>query len=477
MNRIARLFFIFLLLAIALFTTACGSGSQGGGGKTQNPTTPTLTVTPAFSSITTVQSLSVTVAVAGTGATPTGSVILSSGNYTSSATTLSSGSATITIPAGSLAAGTDTLTSKYTPDSASSGTYSSASGTASVTVTSPPTTPTVTVTPASISITIAQSLSVAIAVAGTGATPTGSVVLSSGSYTSAATTLSSGSATITISAGSLAAGTDTLTARYTPDSASSGTYNSASGTASVTVTASSGSAISVNIDTLANRHVISPYVYGGNISSTSTVSDSGTTLGRWGGNADVNVQLATAHVQRRRGLLLRGLQYRRKRSGKRFRAVHHGCAECGKPSADHHGDAGWVAQSRRTTQGDGNYHWSFPVATYGAQCSVDTYNTDAGDGLKSDCQTPVTTNAVTTAYYPLLDDNTPEPARQGTCVYRDAWAQALAAAFGSGTCAVPYFDNHLVPLLRHGQRDRHLGRHALAMFTQPLWLRRAGQCL
>ena len=50
----------------------------------------------------------------------------------------------------------------------------------------------------------------------------------------------------------------------------------------------------------------------------------------------------------------------------------------------------------------------------------------------------MTTNAVTSAYYPLLDDNT-QSCSGGTCVYRDAWAQALATAFGSGTCAVPYF--------------------------------------
>ena len=105
----------------------------------------------------------------------------------------------------------------------------------------------------------AQSLSVTIKVAGTGTTPTGSVVLSSGSYTSSATTLSSGSATITIPAGSLATGSDTLTAKYTPDSASSATYNSASGTASVTVTAGKRTAVTVNIDVLANRHTISPY--------------------------------------------------------------------------------------------------------------------------------------------------------------------------------------------------------------------------
>lgn len=97
---------------------------------------PTVTVTPSSSSITTTQTLSVTVTVSGT-PTPTGTVTLSGGGYTSAATTLSSGSATINIPANSLSAGTDTLTAGYTPDSTSSSTYSSATGSTSVTVTTP----------------------------------------------------------------------------------------------------------------------------------------------------------------------------------------------------------------------------------------------------------------------------------------------------------------------------------------------------
>jgi hypothetical protein len=102
-------------------------------------TTPTVTVTPSASSITTAQALSVTVAVSGGAgkATATGSVILSGGGYTSTATTLNSGSATINIPAGSLATGADTLTASYTPDSSSSSTYNTATGSNSVTVTTP----------------------------------------------------------------------------------------------------------------------------------------------------------------------------------------------------------------------------------------------------------------------------------------------------------------------------------------------------
>jgi len=65
------------------------------------------------------------------------------------------------------------------------------------------------------------------------------LILPSGGYTSAATTLNSGSAMIDIPAGSLATGSDTLTASYTSDSASSLTYNRATGSNTVTVTAAS----------------------------------------------------------------------------------------------------------------------------------------------------------------------------------------------------------------------------------------------
>ena len=434
MNRLATLSFAFFLFAIALSIGACGGGSQGGGGTTQNPTTPTVTVKPGSNSITTAQSLSVTVAVSGSNGTPTGSVVLSSGTYTSAASTLGSGSATVTIPAGSLAAGSDTLTAKYTPDGASSSAYNAASGSAPVTVTTPTTTPTVTVTPASNSITAAQSLSVTITVAGTGATPTGSVVLSSGSYMSAAATLSSGSANITIPAGSLATGSDMLTAKYTPDSASSGTYNSASGTAPVTVTASSGTAVAVNIDVLGNRHTISPYVYGGNVSSASTVSDSGTTLGRWGGNASstYNWQLHTYNADADYYFE----DFNTGGSGNESDSVQFitDVQNAGANVVMTMPMLGWVAQS---AENGSNGHWSFSVATYGAQCAVDPYNADAGDGLETDCQTPVTTNAVTTAYYPLLDSSS-QSCPSGNCVYREPWAQALAGAFTSNTCSVPY---------------------------------------
>jgi len=194
--------------------------------------TPTLVVTPSSFSLTTKQALSVEVSVSGGSGnpTPTGSVTLSGGGYASAATSLSSGSATIVIPASSLSVGADTLTVSYSGDS----NYSSATGTASVTVTAVPLTPTVKVTPAENALDTGSALSVTAAVTGAGATPTGTVTLTGGGYTSAAVTLSGGSATIAIPANSLGAGTDTLTVSYSGDS----NYAAGTGTASVTVTAS-----------------------------------------------------------------------------------------------------------------------------------------------------------------------------------------------------------------------------------------------
>ncbi len=90
----------------------------------------TMTLTPASNSIDTGQPLQVTVGVSGGYGAPTGTVTITGGGYTGQASPLSGGSAVITIPAGSLSAGTDTLTASYSGDP----TYLPSSGTAQVAV-------------------------------------------------------------------------------------------------------------------------------------------------------------------------------------------------------------------------------------------------------------------------------------------------------------------------------------------------------
>ncbi|MFZ1938572.1 MAG: YncE family protein [Terracidiphilus sp.] len=110
-------------------------------------------------------------------------------------------------------------------------------GGSSTTTTTGPTTPTVQVTPGASSVAEGQLLSVAVAVSGSGSTPSGTIAVVNGNYASFQTVLSGGKASIQVPAALLATGSVTLSAYYTPDLASSTTYNSASGTAAVTVTA------------------------------------------------------------------------------------------------------------------------------------------------------------------------------------------------------------------------------------------------
>jgi hypothetical protein len=197
--------------------------------------TATVTVTPASSSqiVNTALSVSGTVASASSsGTAPTGTVTISGGGYFSStATKLASGAFNIPIPANALLVGTDTLTVSYSGDP----NYSSSSGTATVTVMPLPT-PKVTVTPASATLSASDSLSVSVTVAAStsgGATPTGTVTLSGGGYTSTADTLVSGAYPFNIPGNSLTAGTDVLNVSYSGDP----NYSPAAGTATVTVTA------------------------------------------------------------------------------------------------------------------------------------------------------------------------------------------------------------------------------------------------
>lgn len=203
---------------------------------TATPGAPAVALSLAAPSITTAQSLAVTVSVSGGAGNPvpTGTVTLTSGSYTSAAATLSSGSAVITVPAGSLPAGNDALSVSYAPDAAGSTAYTAATGTGSVTVTLAigTTASTVAVTPSVATITNLQNTTVSVSVTGVSGqpTPTGTITLSSGSYT-AQQTLSSGAASFTVAGSGLSAGANTLTATYSGD----GVYASKNGTATVTV--------------------------------------------------------------------------------------------------------------------------------------------------------------------------------------------------------------------------------------------------
>ncbi len=132
--RRARNLLMTLLLTVACTFTiiGCGNGNNG-----PNFLTPTITVTPGANPVSYNSALSVSVAVTGSGAAPTGTVTLTSGSYTSATTTLAAGSATFSIPANTFkSAGTYNLIGNYSGDMV----YNSGTGSSSVKVTGPATT-------------------------------------------------------------------------------------------------------------------------------------------------------------------------------------------------------------------------------------------------------------------------------------------------------------------------------------------------
>lgn len=200
--------------------------------------TTIVTVTPATTTLARTSPLDVTVTVKGsaTAGNPTGNVTLSGGGYTSTAQAVTasgtdSATATFTIPANSLTKGAVTLTASYGGDT----NYSNQTGTAALTVIG--LAATVAVVPASATIDSGVAFNVTATVTGAGVTPTGTVTLSGGGYTSSAGALdNTGKFVFAIPAYKFTtAGPVTLTVNYSGDTA----YDPASGTASVTVTLSS----------------------------------------------------------------------------------------------------------------------------------------------------------------------------------------------------------------------------------------------
>jgi hypothetical protein len=214
----------------------------------------------------------------------------------------------------------------------------------------------------------------------------------------------------------------------------SGNSGQASATPAVPVTGAQ-----VTIDVLANRHVISPFVYGGAFpGSTSAITDSGTTVVRWGGNATstYNWQLHTYNADSDyyfEDFNFSGIGSGNDASSTQFITD---VKAAGSNPLMTMVMLPWVA---REAEDGANGHWSFSVAKYGAQCGVDPYNSDAGNGLRCTNNPPtrLTANA-NDAYYPLLDDHSQSCSAGANCQYRSDWAAALASAFGSGTCAIPY---------------------------------------
>ncbi len=172
---------------------------------------PTVTLTPSALRITEAQALRVIVKVEGGmgNPTPTGVVKVTDGKYSSSAATLSGGSAQITVPAGSLATGLGTLAADYAGDS-----HYSAADSYGVTVSvTGDVVPVVKIASSVAPITYGASVTLTAKVTGSGAKPTGTVTFLDGAKTLGSSALNNSGIAI-YSSKKLQVGKDLITASY-----------------------------------------------------------------------------------------------------------------------------------------------------------------------------------------------------------------------------------------------------------------------
>jgi hypothetical protein len=206
-------------------------------------------------------------------------------------------------------------------------------------------------------------------------------------------------------------------------------------------------AVTVTIDANAGRHPISPLIYGVAFAAQSDLDRLNAPLNRSGGN-----NMSTYSFRNNAQNLDNDYYFESYPQG----SAVQGAEADGFVRLSHDAHAapaltvpliGWVA---RLGPGESILP-SFSVAKYGAQCSVDPYDTDAGDGLKPDCVTPITGNDPTDAY--IKDTTTNET----------AWIKHLVKQWGlSSAGGVPYYLMDNEPSLWFStHRDIHpVGPHA-----------------
>jgi len=202
--------------------------------------------------------------------------------------------------------------------------------------------------------------------------------------------------------------------------------------------------VTVNIDTLSNRHPMSPLVYGGAYPKDApTITDSGMTVVRWGGDATSRYNWKTYTYNAGNDWYFEDFNANGFGDGSDADSVQfiNDVKTAGGNPLMTMVMLPWVAKSAEIASPP-NYHWSFSVAKYGAQCATDPYNSDAGNGI-----VPGTCNSNPPTYLTadpndanvaLIDESTsPCPATSPCTLFRSEWAAALATAFGSA----PHFYN------------------------------------
>jgi hypothetical protein len=196
--------------------------------------------------------------------------------------------------------------------------------------------------------------------------------------------------------------------------------------------------VAVTVDVLTNRHPISPYVYGGSYpKDAATISDSGLTVVRWGGNATSRYNWKTQTYNSANDYYFSDYLIGEIGDSDSAKFISDTIAAGSSPLMTMV-MLGWVSKGDAANGTSNGQLYSFSVAKYGAQCATNpsTGGGDAGNGQKAggssaSCNTAVnlTGNDPNDANVPRKDD--PSGGDPAGTVYRHPWTTALAAAFGT----------------------------------------------
>ncbi|MBV8976501.1 MAG: cellulase [Alphaproteobacteria bacterium] len=206
-------------------------------------------------------------------------------------------------------------------------------------------------------------------------------------------------------------------------------------------------AVIVNIDVTANRHSINPNIYGVAFATEAELKALNAPLNRMGGNA------TSAYNWKQNATNLGQDWYFESYPGQSSMPGADADSFIGLTRAASATPmltvplVGWVAKL-----GPGRSILpSFSVARYGAQCGVDPYDGDAGDGLLPDCTTAITGNDPHDSYI------------QDSVAQEQKWVRHLIGTWGkSSKGGVPYYLMDNEPSIWFStHRDAHpIGPHA-----------------
>ena len=180
--------------------------------------------------------------------------------------------------------------------------------------------------------------------------------------------------------------------------------------------------VTVSVNALANRHAISPYIYGANFPpSQAYIKAAGVTLSRWGGNSSSRYNWKLNVTNLDADWYFENYTWNGSGLATNSSAFLSSVAGAGGSPLMTIPMLPWVAKDATSA--------SFSIKKYGKQCASDPYRTDNGDGLLANCSTDLTGNDPEDAHVALLDaPGTRDPANS---VYRNQWIEAIAPKFGS----------------------------------------------